>query len=89
MDLPRAEHFYTTLFGWDFGRPKDMGLPDDGTYALFSKKGTAAMGGLQLVSEAELIRPGATQQTVRITMTVESIDESLKVAEKEGGKVVL
>jgi predicted enzyme related to lactoylglutathione lyase len=66
-----------------------MGLPDDGSYSIFSKKGTAAHGGLQLVKPDVLVAPKEKGQwAVRITITVESVDASLAAAEKAGGEIV-
>ena len=92
MDLTRAKTFYTRLFGWSFTPPSAMGMPDDGDYLIFNKKGTAAHGGLQLVKdESELVKPtdAGKQWAVRITMCVESVDEALKEADEAGGEVVL
>ena len=66
-----------------------MNLPDNGDYLIFSKKGTAAHGGLQVVKPDALVAPKEKAQwAVRITMTVESVDKSLAAAEKAGGKIV-
>lgn len=89
LDLDRARAFYAAIFGWEFDRPSAMNLPDEGTYLIFSKKGTAAHGGLQLVKPHELVAPKEkTQWAVRITMTVESVDASLAAAEKAGGEIL-
>ena len=66
-----------------------MSLPDEGTYLIFSKKGTAAHGGLQLVKPDLLVAPKEKGHwAVRITITVESIDITLAEAEKAGGEIV-
>jgi predicted enzyme related to lactoylglutathione lyase len=66
-----------------------MGLSDEGKYLIFSKKGTAAHGGLQLVKPEELVAPKEVEQwAVRITFTVESIDATLSEAEKAGGEIL-
>jgi uncharacterized protein len=89
LDLDRAKSFYGKLFGWDFTLPSVMGLPDEGTYLIFSKKGTAAHGGLQLVKPDVLVAPKEKGHwAVRITITVESIDTTLAEAEKAGGEIV-
>ena len=89
LDLDRAKAFYAKLFGWDFTPPSAMNLPDEGTYLIFSKKGTAAHGGLQLVKPDVLVAPKEKGQwAVRITITVESIDATLAEAEKAGGEIV-
>jgi predicted enzyme related to lactoylglutathione lyase len=89
LDLDRAKSFYGKLFGWDFTPPSAMSLPDEGTYLIFSKKGTAAHGGLQLVKPDVLVAPKEKGHwAVRITITVESIDTTLAEAEKAGGEIV-
>ena len=56
---------------------------------IFSKKGTAAHGGLQLVKPDVLVAPKEKGHwAVRITITVESIDATLAEAEKAGGEIV-
>jgi predicted enzyme related to lactoylglutathione lyase len=87
--MSRASAFYKQLFGWDVGAPANMGLPADGSYLIFSKKGTAAHGGFQLVKPEALVAPKeANQWAVRITFTVESVDAALAEAEKAGGEIL-
>ena len=89
LDIDRAKSFYGKLFGWDFTPPSAMGLPDEGTYLIFSKKGTAAHGGLQLVKPDDLVAPKEKgHSAVKITITGESIDATLAEAEKAGGGIV-
>jgi predicted enzyme related to lactoylglutathione lyase len=66
-----------------------MGLPDEEKYLIFSKKGTAAHGGLQLVRTEDLVAPkDAKQWSVRITFTVENVDATLEEAKQAGGDIL-
>ncbi|KAI9773261.1 MAG: hypothetical protein M1839_002173 [Geoglossum umbratile] len=92
--LERAKTFYSTLFGWEFAKPSDMGVapkPDgEEVYAIFHKKGTAVHGGISLVKSADLIvsPKGAEDVAVRVTMTVEEVTKALEDVVKAGGQVV-
>jgi predicted enzyme related to lactoylglutathione lyase len=66
-----------------------MGVHHDGSYLIFSKKGTAAHGGLQLVKPDAFVAPKEKGHwAVRVTITVESVDAALAEAEKTGGEII-
>jgi len=90
LDLERAKTFYGTLFGWEFARPSEMGMEDDGTYITFHKKGTSVHGGfIKVASIEKLVSPKETDcVAVRATMSVEEVGKALEDIRKHGGEVV-
>jgi predicted enzyme related to lactoylglutathione lyase len=73
-DLERAKRFYTAVAGWEFG-PME-GFPD---YLLFrSEEGHG--GGLGT-------RDASVGSTIRVYITVDSIEEAIAAAEANGGTV--
>jgi len=90
IDFDRAKTFYGTLFGWEFSRPSEMGMEDDGSYITFHKKGTSVHGGFTKVSSAEkLVSPReADCVAVRATICVEEVEKALEDVKRHGGEVV-
>jgi uncharacterized protein len=73
-DLERARRFYTAVAGWEFG-PME-GYPD---YLLFrSEEGHG--GGLGKRGES-------VGSTIRVYITVDSLEEAIAAAEANGGSV--
>jgi len=90
IDLDRAKTFYGTLFGWEFSRPSEMGMEDNGSYLMFHKKGTSVHGGFTKVDSAEkLVSPKETGYVaVRVSVCVEEVGKTLEEVKKHGGEVV-
>ncbi|KAI9763905.1 MAG: hypothetical protein M1840_009017 [Geoglossum simile] len=91
--IDRAKTFYSTLFGWEFSKPSDMGLPakpEGEEYAIFHKKGTSLHGGISLVKDKSLIvsPKGLEDIAVRVTMSVEEVTKALEEIVKAGGEVI-
>ncbi|KAF8859608.1 hypothetical protein BDZ45DRAFT_673155 [Acephala macrosclerotiorum] len=86
IDIPRAKAFYSAIFGWtypNFGPPTDS-TSSPGAISLF-KKGTMN-GSFVLVSAENAPDPEKSIFGVKITITVESVDEKLVEIEKAGEK---
>ncbi|KAI9865700.1 MAG: hypothetical protein M1813_002158 [Trichoglossum hirsutum] len=90
-DINRAKTFYSTLFGWEFSNPSEMGVGDgpEDSYVIFHKKGTSLHGGIERVAPSDLVSPKSKQgSAVKITMTVEEVSKALEEIKKAGGEVV-
>lgn len=86
-DLERAKKFYSEIFGWQL-----QDVPGGHPYTLAM---TSALDENQKPKEPGTINGGMLQkfkedpvQTISITIDVDSIDESLKKIEAEGGKMI-
>jgi len=77
-DPDRAEGFYTAVFGWKFER-----FPGAPQYYGMVTTGADAEPGIN----GGLFQRGDAGKT-SITMDVESIEDTLKTVEKEGGKIL-
>ncbi|KUJ20176.1 Glyoxalase/Bleomycin resistance protein/Dihydroxybiphenyl dioxygenase [Mollisia scopiformis] len=88
-DISRAKEFYSTIFGWTF---PTFGPPptEPVTQALFKK---GSMNGSFILVEPEKMISSVTSEescvAVRVTITVESVDEKIVEIEKAGGKLYL
>jgi predicted enzyme related to lactoylglutathione lyase len=85
-DLERAKEFYRSSFGWDL-TTMQMG---EGEYTM---AGTTPVGEDQRPTEPGAINGGLTQRTADIpapviTISVDSIDATLKDVESGGGSTV-
>lgn len=78
-DLPAAEKFYTSLFGWE----TEQG-PVEGVEYKMVKVGGVAMGGMMKIPEACEGNPPAWT----VYVTVDDVDAVAEKAEKLGGKVI-
>ncbi|KAH0541825.1 hypothetical protein FGG08_003708 [Glutinoglossum americanum] len=89
-DLPRAQTFYSTLFGWEFAKPSAMGISDEDNYIIFHKKGTALHGGIAKVSSQDkIVRPVRDGDiAVRVTVAVEEVGKALEDIKQNGGEIV-
>ncbi len=74
-DLERAKRFYSAVAGWELGTME--GLPD---YFLFSSE-EGHGGGLGTRGES-------VGSTIRVYITVDSVDDALGVVEANGGQRV-
>jgi len=82
-DVPRARQFYTTVFNWKF---EPWGPP--GFYLIATggeAEGVTHSGGLQ--ERRELV-PGQKMTGFECTVSVENIDQAIRAAEANGGRVV-
>jgi predicted enzyme related to lactoylglutathione lyase len=77
-DPDRAERFYAAVFGWTFQRYE--GAP---RYYGMATTGADAEPGIN----GALFQRGEAGETT-LTMDVESIEDTMKTIEKEGGKVL-
>jgi len=91
IDLTRVQTFYNTVFGWNTTTPEAM--PDHGVL-LFTHGSTH--GSFVKVSPENFLSPALhpnnpdkARLAVRVTMLVESVDESLEKVEKAGGKLYI
>lgn len=85
-DLGRAKEFYGSIFGWDL-RDVDMG---PGTYTTVT---TVAVDEKMMPTEPGAINGGMMKRSAEIsspviTISVDSIDDTLKRVESAGGSVV-
>jgi uncharacterized protein len=83
-DRDRASAFYATVFGWQMNHMPEM------EYTMI---GTVPVDEHQMPTEPGAINGGLMQRTEAtpapvITISVESVDDSLKKVEAEGGSVV-
>ena len=76
-DPDRAEKFYTTVFGWSLQR-----YPGAPQYY-----GMASTGETNPGINGALFQRGSDSETT-LTMSVDSIEDTIKTIEAEGGKVV-
>lgn len=86
-DLARARSFYGSLFGWEL-QQMDM---DDGTSYTIVR--TVPVDDQQMPTEPGAINGGMVQRTAEtpspvLTVDVESVDDTLKQVEANGGSVV-
>ena len=86
-DLARARSFYGSLFGWEL-QQMDM---DDGTSYTIVR--TVPVDDQQMPTEPGAINGGMVQRTPEtpspvLTVDVESVDDTLKQVEANGGSVV-
>jgi hypothetical protein len=79
-DVPRARDFYQKVFGWEF---EPWGPPN--FYRIHTGKTLTLMGGLQ--ERRELV-PGGRMIGFECTVTVDSLDETIRAIEMNGGKMV-
>ena len=82
-DVPRARQFYATVFNWKF---EPWGPP--GFYLIATggeAEGVTHSGGLQ---ERREIVPGQKMIGFECTVSVENIDQAIRAAEVNGGRVV-
>ncbi|KAK0100969.1 hypothetical protein ONS95_013042 [Cadophora gregata] len=94
-DMARVQKFYSDVFGWTYDGMAPM-LDDKGSpiFVMFSRGHTN--GGFVKVEPEQLLsaalHPGNGDKkclSVRATITVESVDESLKKVEEAGGKLYI
>jgi len=79
-DVPRARDFYQKVFGWTF---EPWGPPN--FYRIETGETLARVGGLQ--ERRELV-PGGRMIGFECTITVDSLDETIRAIESNGGKMV-
>lgn len=79
-NVPRARDFYQKVFGWTF---EPWGPPN--FYRIQTAETHARMGGLQ--ERRELV-PGGRMIGFECTITVDSLDETIRAIETNGGKMV-
>jgi len=82
-DVPRARQFYSAVFNWKF---EPWGPP--GFYLITTggeAEGVGHSGGLQ--ERRELV-PGQKMIGFECTVSVENIDQAIRAAEANGGRVV-
>ncbi|KAF4637266.1 hypothetical protein G7Y89_g815 [Cudoniella acicularis] len=91
-DLTRVQKFYSTIFGWSF---KPVPMPNNQEEYITFNKGTLT-GGFIKVSPENFLSPAAhpdnaekERVAVRVTLTVDSLDETLKRVVEAGGGVYL
>ena len=82
-DMKRARRFYENVFGWKF---EAWGPPNFYLITTGSPKEPGVLGALQ--KRRELLA-GQRMIGYECTVGVESADETAKVAEANGGKIVL
>jgi predicted enzyme related to lactoylglutathione lyase len=75
-DPQRARRFYAAVAGWDIGEPME-GMPD---YYMF-RNGDASGGAIGK-------RGVSTGKTLRIYITVDSLEDAVAAAEANGGATV-
>jgi predicted enzyme related to lactoylglutathione lyase len=83
-DRDRASAFYATVFGWRMNHMPEMG---------YTVVGTVPVDEHQMPTEPGAINGGLMQRTEAtpapvVTISVDSVDDSLKKVEAEGGSVV-
>jgi predicted enzyme related to lactoylglutathione lyase len=80
-DVPRARHFYGTVFGWGF---EPWGPP--GFYLIATGRNTEGghSGGLQ---ERRELLPGQRMIGFECTIGVENIDQTIRAIEANGGRL--
>lgn len=96
-DVSRAKHFYAEVFRWEFPTPSSGGPPPD-FLAEFRlpdprmRQPGVTNGGIVRTNPDHHVKVGAdvtpegTRGTPHMYMFVKSIDDSLQLVEKEGGK---
>jgi uncharacterized protein len=77
-DLDRARRFYEGVFGWELGEME--GFAD---YLLFRSPSETVVSGGAIGKRGETAGQG-----IRQYVSVDSIDETLRIAEELGGRVV-
>ena len=83
-DRDRASAFYATVFGWQMNHMPEM---------KYTMIGTVPVDEHQMPTEPGAINGGLMQRTEAtpapvVTISVDSVDDSLKKVEAEGGSVV-
>jgi predicted enzyme related to lactoylglutathione lyase len=92
VDIQRVQKFYGAIFNWTFTPhpPPEPGC--EPSYVLFSK-GTTHGGFAKLAPQNHLSpakhpdNAAKEKRAVTVTISVESVDDTLKVIERAGGKV--
>jgi predicted enzyme related to lactoylglutathione lyase len=94
-DLTRVQAFYSSVFGWNYpasSAPTDPNCAAEPQYVIFNKGITN--GGFCKVSPENFLSPALhpdnpekVRTSVRVTLNVESVDETLIAIEKAGGSV--
>ena len=81
-DVPEAKTFYKNLFGWN---AEEIHIKNEPTYSIFSIKGKEVCG----VSE---LKEDLKQQKItphwKTSISVENVDETIKIAKVAGGTLV-
>jgi len=94
VDLSRVKIFYSTVFDWTFPSmaPPGVECKGDPDYLMFTKGTTN--GGFQKVSPENFLSPALHPDnpeqkriSVRVTLNVESVDDTLEAVVKAGGAV--
>ncbi|PVH85434.1 hypothetical protein DL98DRAFT_583530 [Cadophora sp. DSE1049] len=94
-DMSRVQKFYSDVFGWTYvGMPPMLDANGEPTFVMYNKGTTN--GGFVKVEPEDLLsaalHPGNDEKkklSVRNTITVDSVDESLKKVEEAGGKLYI
>ena len=90
--VPRAAAFYAAVFGWqceDTTQGWPSKLPGVSTVHLFQSPKVPSLHGSFSLMPGVDIAGRSLEGRVVMTFNVDSIEETLQVVEKEGGKVVL
>jgi uncharacterized protein len=82
-DLPRAQRFYATVFGWKF---QAWGPPGFFLVATGDKDDPGIQGALQKRHE---IVPGERINGFECTISVDDIDATAKIIAANGGKIIM
>jgi predicted enzyme related to lactoylglutathione lyase len=91
--MARATDFYRAVFGWDCS-PFGSASVEEASFVLFNATGKPDQqnGGFSKVCQENLLSPALhpdnaskERMSVRVTISVASIDEKLKEIEKAGG----
>jgi len=91
-DLTRVQEFYSNIFNWTMSPFDSSSNPSDPSVALFSHNATQGcfirLPAENLLSPAKHPdNPGKGRIAVRVTISVQSVDDILKKVEAKGGKV--
>ncbi|TAQ86663.1 hypothetical protein B7494_g5020 [Chlorociboria aeruginascens] len=92
LDLDRAQAFYSGVFAWDFIPLPPRTAGAEPTFVMFRKDSTN--GGLVKVTPDNHLTPSLhpsnadkKKLSVRVTITVESVDEALSAILENGGEI--